>query len=360
MKPELNRLLEVMDSELRVIGRMMWLFNATFTTRRLRAMNWMQQHFRAKIKTKASICEEVNISVAERKDMRTLVFSPLPDPDTGAATDRDKWPCFIWFHGGGYAIGAPESTARIADLLMPVHKCVVVSPDYCLSPQAPYPRAIEDAYATLEWVIRHADALGIDKRQIFVGGESAGGGLAAALCLYARDKGNRAIAFQMPLYPMLDDRMNSHSATHNIAPVWNSQSNLNAWKLYLGPLFGTDDVPIYAAPSRARNLTGLPPAATFVGDLEPFYDEVVAYFDQLNKSSSAYLEATDQQATDQQATDQQATDQQVLKFAVCKVFKGCFHAFEQMNPSAQVSREAVAFMQASYLYAVQHYRKTID
>mgnify|MGYP001125490301 CR=1 FL=1 len=121
----------------------------------------------------------------------------------------------------------------------------------------------------------HAQELGIRDDQIMVGGDSAGGGLAAALTLYARDQQDVAIAFQMPIYPMLDDRMETESAQNNDMPVWNSKSNALAWRLYLAGLFGTDHVPPYAAPARADRYEDLPPTVTFVGDLEPFRDETI-------------------------------------------------------------------------------------
>jgi len=174
----------------------------------------------------------------------------------------------------------------------------------------------------------HAEELGIRSDQLMVGGDSAGGGLTAALSLYARDKGEVKIAFQMPLYPMLDDRMTSDSAVENNAPVWNSKSNYNAWKLYLGERFGMPDVPVYAAPARAEDYRNLPPTATFVGALEPFRDETIEYVDHLRKAGVP------------------------VDF---EVFEGCYHAFEQMCPKAEVSRKAMTFLLNAYEYAVMHH-----
>jgi acetyl esterase/lipase len=205
---------------------------------------------------------------------------------------------------------------------------VVIAPDYRLSTEVPYPAALEDSYTALMWMKDNASALGIRDDQLMVGGDSAGGGLTAALTLYARDKGQVAIAFQMPLYPMLDDRMSSESAKDNNAPVWNSKSNTNAWKLYLGDLFGTAKVPPYAAPARAEDYSSLPPTATFVGDLEPFRDETIEYVGNLKKAGVP------------------------VKF---KLFEGCYHAFETICPNAEVSKRAVSFLLNSYKYAVDHY-----
>ncbi len=131
----------------------------------------------------------------------------------------------LWLHGGGYAIGLPELSAPYANLFLAEDDCVMVLPDYTRSLDAPYPAALEDAYQTLVWMKENAKALGIREDQLFVGGESAGGGLACALTLYARDHQEVNIAFQMPLYPMLDDRM-TETSSHNNSPVWNTTKNL--------------------------------------------------------------------------------------------------------------------------------------
>jgi acetyl esterase/lipase len=234
----------------------------------------------------------------------------------------------LWLHGGGYAIGMPEMAGMsIPRKLIEEFGCVVVAPDYLLSIEAPYPAALEDSYDALLWMKDHAKDLGIRKNQIMVGGESAGGGLAAALCIYARDKKEVAIAFQMPIYPMLDDRMITESATDNNAPVWNSNTNEKAWKLYLGDLYG-GDVPPYAAAAREKDYRGLPPAFTFVGDLEPFRDETIAFVDNLRNAGVE------------------------VNF---EIYKGCYHAFDLLKPNADVSRQATEKTLAAFRYAREHY-----
>jgi acetyl esterase/lipase len=153
---------------------------------------------------------------------------------------------------------------------------VVVCPDYRLAGQAPYPAALEDCYEALVWMYENADGLGIDKTRIVVGGESAGGGLTAAVCLYARDKGEIPIALQLPLYPMLDCE-DTESSADNHGRVWNTKRNHWGWKHYLGALYGTDDVPAYASPARETDYSNLPPCYTFVSEGEPFYVETLAY-----------------------------------------------------------------------------------
>ncbi|MDD3521201.1 MAG: alpha/beta hydrolase, partial [Actinomycetota bacterium] len=240
---------------------------------------------------------------------------------------EEKVPGILWLHGGGYALGAPEQAGMMAKRLIEEHKCIIVAPEYRLSVKSPYPAGLEDCYEVLLWMKNHAEELGIRENQLMVGGDSAGGGLAAALTLFARDKGEVAIAFQMPLYPMLDDRMTTSSSKDNNAPVWNSKSNYICWKLYLGKLFGAANVPYYAAPARASDFSNLPPTATFVSELEPFRDEVIKYVENLRKAGVP------------------------VDF---EIFEGCYHAFEQMCPKAKISKKAVAFIMNSFKHAVEH------
>ena len=168
----------------------------------------------------------------------------------------------LWLHGGGYFAGSKEMVhaSRAVDLVKQFG-VVVLAPGYRLSLFAPYPAALEDGYASLLYLKEHAAALGVRSDQLMVGGESAGGGLCAAVCLRARDEGTVRVAFQMPLYPMLDDR-DTESSRDNHGRVWNTRRNHLAWKLYLR---GTDRVSPYAAPARAEDLADLPPAYSFVG-----------------------------------------------------------------------------------------------
>jgi acetyl esterase/lipase len=163
--------------------------------------------------------------------------------------------------------------------------------------------------------------------QIFVGGNSAGGGLAAAVTLAARDRGEVAVAFQIPLYPMLDDRP-TESSTDNDAPLWYSKINDASWRLYLSDCYGSDTIPAYAVPARETHYAGLPPACSFVGGIEPFRDETAAYMDNLRNAGIP------------------------VHF---KIFDGCFHAFDQMCPKTDIAKEAVTFLMESFDYAVRHY-----
>ena len=187
----------------------------------------------------------------------------------------------LWSHGGGYIAGMKEMVhaSRVVDLVKKFG-AVVVSPGYRLAVQRPYPAAAEDCYSALIYMKNHVRELGIRRDQIMVGGESAGGGLCAAGCIRARDTGEVNVAFQMPLYPMLDDRP-TKTSKNNDAPVWNTKSNIAAWKLYLGGDYGTVRVSNYAAPARETDFSGLPPTLTFIGSIDPFLAETQSYVDSL-------------------------------------------------------------------------------
>lgn len=186
----------------------------------------------------------------------------------------------LWLHGGGYAVGMKEMVHMSRAVgLVKRFGAVVLAPGYRLSLLAPYPAALDDCYAALLYLKEHAAALGVRPDQLMVGGESAGGGLCAAVCIRARDTGEVNVAFQMPLYPMLDDR-DTETSRNNHGRVWNTRRNHFAWRLYLR---GTDRAQLspYAAPARLTEFAGLPPAYSFVADGEPFCAETVRYFEQL-------------------------------------------------------------------------------
>ena len=191
-------------------------------------------------------------------------------------------PGILWIHGGGYALGMASMVYASCGKMLAKHfGAVVVSPAYRLSWREPYPAAFEDCYGALVWMYRHAAELEIDPERIVVGGESAGGGLAAAVCLRARDTGEVPVAMQIPLYPMLDCR-DTETSRDNHGFVWNTRRNHWGWKMYLGKLWGSEEVPVYASPAGAEDLTGMPPLFTFVADGEPFYAETLAYAEKLH------------------------------------------------------------------------------
>lgn len=182
-------------------------------------------------------------------------------------------------HGGGFIAGDLETEHALNVRLASELGVVVVSVDYRLAPETPFPGPLEDVYAGLVWTVDHADELGFDPQRIAIQGTSAGGGLCAALALLARDRGGPHIAFQFLAVPELDDRLTTPSMTEfTDTPLWSRPRAVVSWDCYLGPGHaGTDDVSIYAAPARATDLTGLPPAYVSVMHFDPLRDEGIAY-----------------------------------------------------------------------------------
>ena len=192
----------------------------------------------------------------------------------------------LWIHGGGYVIGDPAAEHTVCSRYARELGIVVVTPGYRLAPEHPFPAGLEDCYAALRWLHDHADELGIDRTRIAVGGESAGGGLAAALAQLAHDRGEVPVCFQLLIYPMLDDRT---ALDRDRAPtlVWTPRSNVFGWTAYLGhPPDQREDRP-YAVPSRRADLSGLPPAWIGVGSIDLFHDEDVAYAERLRAAGVA-------------------------------------------------------------------------
>jgi acetyl esterase/lipase len=191
----------------------------------------------------------------------------------------------LWIHGGGYIAGSADMRdQQQADMAL-AGECLVVSVEYRLAPEYPYPAAIDDCYAALKWLSANAAELDIDSDRIAIGGASAGGGLAAGLALLARDRGEVKIIFQLLIAPMIDDRNvtpSSHAIT--IPELWNRELNLWAWQCYLGCEPGAADVSPYAAASRATDLARLPPAFISVGELDLFVDENIGYAQRLHRA----------------------------------------------------------------------------
>ena len=201
-------------------------------------------------------------------DVRCLVYRPEAEIE-GA-------PGYVLLHGGGFIAGLPERSDVRSTRIAAELGVVVVSVDYRLAPEHPYPAALDDAYAALAWLHAEARTLGVDPDRIAVGGESAGGGLAAALALKARDDGAHPIVFQLLVYPMLDDRTGGPDAPGdpNLGEfVWTRDSNRFAWSAYLGGSPASS----YAAPARAEDLQGLPPTWICAASLDLFLDDDVAF-----------------------------------------------------------------------------------
>ncbi|MFD0267305.1 alpha/beta hydrolase [Streptomyces sp. NPDC127106] len=224
-------------------------------------------------------------------------------------------PLLYYMHGGGMITGNAWSVLRqwLREWVLAL-ELAVVSVEYRLAPQTQYPGPVEDCYAGLVWVAEHAADLGIDADRIVIGGKSAGGGLAAALALLTRDRGGPAPIGQLLLCPMLDDRNDTFSS-HQMAGVdtWDRTSNTTAWQALLGERYGAADLPPYAAPARATDLSRLPPAYIDVGSAETFRDEDVAYANAIWRAGGR---------------------------AELHVWPGAFHGFDSLAPRAALSRDA--------------------
>lgn len=212
----------------------------------------------------------VTLTGADGTAVRALVYE--------SAGRRQPSGALVWTHGGGYLMGTPESAHAWCSTVARDAGALVVNVDYRLAPEHPFPAGLNDAYAALEWVHAEATSLGVDPARVAVGGDSAGGGLAAALAQMAFDRGGPPVCLQLLEYPMLDDRTATRPVT---ALVWNNRANAFAWERYLGHPAGAPEERPWAVPARRDDLRGLPPAWVGVGDIDLFHDEDVAYADRL-------------------------------------------------------------------------------
>ncbi|NMO03202.1 alpha/beta hydrolase [Gordonia sp. TBRC 11910] len=212
-----------------------------------------------------------------------IVPGPLDAPDVRLRIYRPRAvasPAAVlyWIHGGGFVLGWVEQDEKMLVNFARTLGIVVVSVQYRLSPRHRAPAALDDAYAGLTWLFAQADARGYDPSRVAIGGASAGGGLAAGLTLMTHDRGEFPQAFQLLVYPMLDDRTTRRTDLDTSSVrVWEPASNVFGWSSFLGDAFGTDDVSPYAAPARRVDLSGLPPTWLGVGTTDLFHDEDVEY-----------------------------------------------------------------------------------
>ncbi|MDF7776115.1 alpha/beta hydrolase [Sphingomonas sp. AOB5] len=235
-------------------------------------------------------------------------------------------PCIYHIHGGGYVAGTAGSLEPIHRAMVERLDCAIVSVEYRLAPETVFPGPLEDCYAGLLWLFANAEKLGVDARRIGLRGESAGGGLAAALALLARDRGEVTPAFQQLIYPMLDDRTcTADPHPHAGRLVWNHGSNCFGWRSYLGGEPGSDGVSPYAAAARAEQLGGLPPAFVATGSIDLFVDEDIAYAARLIRAGVA---------------------------TELHVYPGGFHAFD-VDPAADI---AVRMRRDSLHWLARHLR----
>jgi acetyl esterase/lipase len=243
-------------------------------------------------------------------DISLLICRPAA-PETAGPR-----PVIYHVHGGGMVIGNNRVGVDVPLAWAQALDAIVVSVEYRLAPEHPHPAPVEDVYAGLLWTADHAAELGADPERIVVAGASAGGGLCAALALLTRDRKGPQPIGQMLMCPMLDDRNDSPS-TYQMAGlgVWDRTANETGWTALLGPRRGGPDVPAYAAPARAEDLTGLPPAFLDVDSAETFRDEVVAYASRIWQAGGV---------------------------AELHVWPGGFHGFDGFAPQAAVSQAARA------------------
>lgn len=256
---------------------------------------------------------------------------PKDAPDVAVRIYRpekrhDMLPALLWIHGGGYMFGSIEHDDLMAKQITMAADCAVVSVEYRLAPECPFPGPVEDCYAALKWLALHTKELGIDPAHIAIGGASAGGGLAAGLALLARDRKEVDVVFQLLIYPMLDDG-NTAPASASLPDtlLWRREDNLIGWQSYLGCKPGGKGVSPYASAFRATDLTGLPPAYIAVGELDLFRNENVLYAQRLIEAGVP-------------------TD--------LHVYAGAFHAFDGIAPGASVSRRFTADYQQALKHAL--------
>jgi acetyl esterase len=198
------------------------------------------------------------------------------------ATLGESAPVLIWMHGGGFVMGSvPADDPLCLGVALAAH-CIVVSVDYRLAPEHPFPAALDDCFTVLEWVAKEPAELSVRPEKIAVAGLSAGGCLAAAVALMARDRNGPSLCHQFLLIPVTDDRLNTPSSYRiRDLRVWDRETAQMSWRMYLGENHNGETSP-YAAPARADDLAGLPPATVLVEDLDLLRDEAVAYANRLN------------------------------------------------------------------------------
>jgi acetyl esterase/lipase len=256
---------------------------------------------------------------------------PAGDPDLTLRIYRPASaapvPALYWMHGGGMMLGSFAMDDALLVSAVERLGLAAVSVEYRLAPEHPDPAPVEDCYAGLAWTAAHASEYGIDPDRIAVGGASAGGGLAAGTALLARDRRGPHVAFQLLLEPMLDDRALTFSSTaYESGIVWNRNANRQGWTALLGDRIGTGAVSCYAAPARADDLTGLPPAFVDVGEIETFRDESIDYAQRLLAAGVS---------------------------TELHVYRGAFHGFDLMAPDSTAGRLAWTLRWAALTRALE-------
>ncbi|MBT8342731.1 MAG: alpha/beta hydrolase [Desulfatitalea sp.] len=225
-------------------------------------------------------------------------------------------PALFWIHGGAWALGSVEMEDLRARSLALAFNCVVASVEYRLAPEHPFPAPLEDCYTALKWLAGSSERFNINPERIVVGGESAGGSLSAGLCLLARDRGELSICYQFLGCPALDDTTGEKEwVTKLESPLVDRRLLFDGWRSYLQTPLGCDDISPYAAPARAKNLSGLPPAFIAVGTQDVLCHDGIDYAQRLMKAGVP---------------------------TELHVYRDGFHGFHVFAPEADISKRYIA------------------
>jgi acetyl esterase/lipase len=258
-----------------------------------RRFRWLEDRGRALAELRPRHAELIDTG-----GVRVLVYRPRDGADSGAA--------ILWIHGGGYILGSPFFEGTQCQAFADALGVLVVAVEYRRAPQDPFPAAIDDCWHALMWLASQPD---VDPGRLAVLGHSAGGGLAAALAQMSTDRGV-PLAGQILVYPMLDDRTAARPKVRRPVRLWSHEANAVGWRAYLGTGPGAEELPMYAAPARRADVSGLPPAWIGVGTLDLFLEEAVAYAEALQAAG---------------------VDCELM------VVPGAYHAFDMVQPKAAVS-----------------------
>jgi acetyl esterase/lipase len=256
---------------------------------------------------KGVIVKEEFIQIPEEDHkVRVLIYTPENNQNNQAA--------LLFVHGGGYVIGTPEMSDTKLKIISKELGVVIVSVDYRLAPEYPFPTPQEDCYTALKWFYYSAENLGIDKNKIAIYGESAGGGLCATLAIMARDRNEIPITHQFLIYPMLDDRTCVEKTPNPFTGefIWTREKNFFGWNSILGKIPGSEGISAYAAAARVEDVTGLPSTYIAVGALDLFLDENISYAHRLLRAGIP---------------------------TELHVYPGAFHGFDSVAMNSEISKQ---------------------